>query len=185
MPKLRETLFGKKGKIKKKSTLTPDQENLMSLINEGLTSGEGPFGDIFGEFNEDKFNEGVANPALKKFQEETLPLIQEKFIAGNQALGSGMRRGQLKASKDFQGDLAQLMYQAQQDQQKNRMGGIQALLGTKAFENVYQPGTTGIGQTLFGSVGNAIGSAIGSKIGSLGSSGATPGASQNGQNVAG
>ena len=143
MPKLKEVLFGKKGKTKQISTLTPEQKQLMELINEGLTSGEGPFGDLFGGFNQEQFDEGIAKPAFKMFQEDVLPQIQEKFIAGNQVLGSGMRRGQLKAGVDLQDKLAQLMYQAQQDQQKNKLAGINSILGTKAFENVYKPGTTG------------------------------------------
>lgn len=143
MPKLNEFLFGKKGKVKQKSTLSPLQEELISLIKEGLTSGEGPFASIFGDFDKESFEEGVTKPALQNFQENILPQIQEKFIAGNQALGSGMRRGQLKASKDLQKELASLMYQAQQDQQKNKLSGIQSILGTNSVENIYKQGSTG------------------------------------------
>lgn len=164
MPKLREILFGKKSKTKQLKTISPEQEQLISLITEGLTSGEGPFGDLFGGFNQQAFDEGVKKPALNMFQNEILPQIQEKFIAGNQVLGSGMRRGQMKGAVDLQDKLAQLMYQAQQDSQRNKFGGIQTALGTKTFENIYKPGTQGAFQGLLQGTAQGLGQAAGSVI---------------------
>lgn len=124
--------------VYQQSTQTPLQQQLMKLINEGLLKGEGPLSDLFGDFNQSDFDKGVTQPALKNFKENILPELQEKFIAGNQVLGSGMRRGQLKASTDLQEKLAQLMYQAKQDQKKNKLAGIQGLLGTQAVENIVE-----------------------------------------------
>lgn len=152
---------GSKGKIKQKSTLSKDQEQLMSLLNMGLTTGEGPFGELFGDFDKQKFQEGVVNPAMKNFQEEILPQIQEKFIAGNQVLGSGMQRGQLKAGVDLQDKLAQLMYGAQQDQQKNKLAGMQTALGTKSVENIYKPPVKGAGQGAIEGFAQGAGEALG------------------------
>ena len=143
MPKFNEFLFGKKDKVKQVATLTPEQQQLMSLIQEGLEKGTGAFKDIFGSFDEQGFDEGVAKPALKNFQDNILPMIQEKFIAGNQALGSGMQRGQLKAATDLQSQLANLMYQAKQQHQQNRLAGVQNVLGTRGFENIYKQGNSG------------------------------------------
>lgn len=161
MPKFNEFLFGTKGKMKQAKTLTTEQEELMSLIQEGLTKGTGAFGEIFGGFNEKDFEEGVTKPALQNFQENILPQLQEKFIAGNQVLGSGMRRGQLKAGQDLQSQLAALMYQAKQDQMKNKQTGIQNILGTKGFENYYQEGQTGALPAFIQGAGQGIGQAIG------------------------
>lgn len=164
MPKLSDFLFGKKDKVKQAGTLTPEQEQLMKLISEGLTSGSGPFADIFGGFNKKEFEEGVTQPALKNFQENVLPMIQEKFIAGNQVLGSGMRQGQLKAATDLQSQLAQLMYEAQQGAKGNKLSGLQALLGTKGFENIYKQGKTGAVPALLQGAGQAAGQAAGAAI---------------------
>jgi hypothetical protein len=136
--------FGTKDEVKQIGNLTPEQEQLMSLINEGLTSGEGPFGELFGNFDQDKFDKGVANPAIKNFQEQILPQLQEKFLGGGGAQGSGFRRASLKAGVDLQDKLAQLMYTAQQDQGKNKLSGIQTALGVKGFENLYKPGDPGL-----------------------------------------
>jgi hypothetical protein len=148
MPKLKEMLFGKKDKIKNVSTLDPNQQELMKLVMQGLKEGKGPFAELFGDFDKDSFDEGVSKPMMKQFQEETLPQIQEKFIAGNQVLGSGMRRGQMKAANDFQSELAKLMYGAQKDQQSNKLAGINSMLGKTTNENVYKQGTTGAVQGL-------------------------------------
>lgn len=160
----RNTLFGKKGKMKQESTLTPEQQELMSLITEGLASGEGALGELFGDFDPDSFEKGITKPALKNFQDEILPLIQEKFIGGNQVGGSGMRRGQLKAGSDLQERLAALTYQAQQQQNQNKMAGLQTGLGVRGVENIYRPGTSGILGGFLQGAGQGAGQGIGKYI---------------------
>lgn len=164
MPKLGEFAFGSKDKIKKAGTLSADQEQLMALINDGLTKGEGPFADIFGQFDKGAFEEGVSKPALKQFQEDVLPQLQEKFIGGNQVGGSGMRRAQFKAAGDLQSKLAELMYQAQQGQKQNKMAGLNTLLGTKAHENIYKQGSTGAVQGFIQGAGEGLGKAAGAAV---------------------
>ncbi len=160
----KKLLFGSKGKAKQLDTLTPEQKELMALISEGLTKGEGAFGELFGDFDPKAFEEGVQQPALKNFQENILPMIQEKFIAGNQVLGSGMRRAQQKAGVDLQSELAKLMYEAQQKQGQNKLAGLQTALGTKGFENIYKPGTEGALQGLLKGAGQSFGQAAGAAI---------------------
>lgn len=164
MPKLGEVLFGKKGKNKQVSTVSDQQQQLMDLIYQGLQEGTGPFAEMFGDFNEEAFQKGVADPALKNFRENILPQIQEKYIAGNQVLGSGMRRGQQKAAADVQSNIDQMKYQAMQDQKKDRMAMMQNLLGQRTFENTYQPGTEGLVQGAVKGVAEGVGSAAGGGI---------------------
>lgn len=157
-------LTGTKGKVKSVSTKTPEQEELLKLINEGITTGEGPLKDIFGEFDKGAFEEGVSKPALKQFQEEILPGILQKYSGGGQAGGSGMQRALGKAGTDLQSKLAELMYGAQQQQKQNKIGGVNTALGTNAIENIYKPATEGLVQgTVKGfaqGAGNAAGTAI-------------------------
>lgn len=159
-----EFLFGKEGKMGKASTLSKDQKELVKLINEGLIKGDGPFKDLFGSFNQEEFKKGVADPALKQFQEEVLPMIQEKYVANNQSGGSGMRRGLLKAGTNFQSQLAKLLYEAQQGHKQNKLAGIQTGLGKEAVKPFYQPGTQGVAQSFVGAVGEGVGKGIGQKI---------------------
>ena len=193
MPKLSQVLFGKKGKNKKVSTLTPEQEQLQKLITESISGGDNALSGLFGAFDQGEFDKGVTQPALKNFQENILPSLQEKFIAGNQVGGSGMQRAQNKAGVDLQSQLAQLMYQAQQQQKQNQMAGINTALGTKAFENQYKPGTGGALQSLVQGAGQGLGMAATGGLSSLfgggaaaaGSSLATNGANMAGKSIAG
>ncbi len=169
MPKLSEFLFGKKGKTKQLETQSPDQKELLRLITEGISKGEGPLKDIFGGFDQAAFEEGVSKPAIQQFQDEILPLIQEKFIAGNQVGGSGMRRAGAKAATDLQAKLAQLMYEAQNQQKQNKISGVNTALGTKPFENIYKPGTEGAVQGFFRGSGEGLGKSFGG--GAAGSAG--------------
>lgn len=164
MPKLWESIWGKRGKVKQKSTLLPEQQEIIRLINEGLTSGKGPLADIFKGFDAAAFEKGVTQPALKNFQENVLPMLQEKFIAGNQVLGSGRMRAEGKAASDLQSQLAQLMYGAQQDALKNKMTGISLSLGTKGLENVYKPASTGFIPGVAQSAAEGFGKAAGASI---------------------
>lgn len=156
MAKLSEILFGKKDKIKQVSNLNRPQQELLDLILQGIASGDGALGNLFGEFNQEAFQEGITQPALRQFQEEILPAIQEKFISGNQVGGSGMNRAALKAGTDLQSRLAQLMYDAQQRHQQTQLSGIQTALGTRPFENMYQQGQTGIVPSLAQGVTQAL-----------------------------
>lgn len=164
MPKLNDVLFGSKGKSKKLTTKTPEQEALLKLITDSLQGGDTALSDLFGSFDKGAFEEGVSKPALKQFTDEILPQLQEKFIAGNQVLGSGLQRAQTKAGSDLQSKLAQLMYQAQQQQQQNKMSGINTALGTQAFENIYKPGTEGAVQGFVKGAGQGLGQAAGAAI---------------------
>lgn len=146
MPKFSEFLFGKKDKIKKADLQSKEQQDMMKMIKQALTKGEGPLADIYGNFNADEFQKGVADPAMKNFRENILPQLQEKFIAGNQLMGSGMIRGQNKAATDLQSELAGLLYNAQQQQRQNKMAGVNALMGKQTHENIYQQGGTGAAQ---------------------------------------
>ena len=152
-------LTGTKGKIKSVSTQTPEQEELLKLIKEGITSGEGPLKDIFGSFDPAAFEAGVSKPALKQFQEEILPTILQKYSGSGQAGGSGMERALGKAGTDLQSKLAELMYGAQQQQKQQKLAGINTALGTKATENIYKPGTEGAAQGFIKGVGEGIGKA--------------------------
>ncbi len=168
MVKLKEVLHGKKSKLKKLDILTDQQKQLMSLISEGLTSGQGAYGDLFAGFNQQEFDKGVTEPALKNYKERILPVIQEKFISGNQVGGSGAQNEALKSGVDLQSQLAQLMYQAQQDQRKqsqqNKLAASQLALGTKTFENYQTPEKTGAVEALLQGAIPSLGTSAGEGI---------------------
>lgn len=165
MPSFNDWLFGKKDRVKKRSVLSDEQEQLQQLIMQGLESGEGPFADIFGGFNQAEFEKGVTQPALQNFKENILPMINEKFIGANQVGGSGMQKAQMKGATDLQSALARLMYDAQQQQKQQRAQGVSGLYNRQAIENEYQKGHPGA----LAEFGTELFKAAGKRIGSLGS----------------
>lgn len=162
--KFNEFLFGGKDKIKKASKTNPMQDQLMALIQEGLSKGTGPFAELLGGFNKEQFDEGVAKPAMKNFEENILPQLNEKFISGNQVLGTGMQRAQMKAGTDLQSQIASLMYEAQQGQKQNQLAGVNALLGKDTVENVYKKGNGGAVQGMIQGFAEGAGKMASGKI---------------------
>lgn len=128
----------KKPKNKQLPLQTKEQIELSKLLNEGLISNEGPFKDLFGSFNEQQFQEGVTQPALKNFQENILPQLMEKFNSQNALQSGAFQKAKLKAGTDLQSDLAKLMYQAQNQTAQNRLTGLQTGLGKTNIENIIQ-----------------------------------------------
>lgn len=163
MASWKEIFWGSEPKIKKKDIRSPEMKELANLIMQGLTSGEGPFAEMFGEFNEEEFNKGVADPAIKKFQEEILPQIQESYL-GRGSLGSGLQRATMKAGSDFQSKLAELLYNARQQHKQNRAGGIQNILSQNPYQNFAFGGTTGAIPGFVKGFANKAGESLGSNI---------------------
>lgn len=137
MPKLSEILFGKKEKVKKLPTVTPEQQELFSLLKQGVQSGEGPFADIFGAFDESKFESQVSQPSIRQFERDILPRLREKFASGDQYWGSGRQRYETKAATELQDRLSQLMYGARQQREQNRSGALQNLMGQRLFQPLF------------------------------------------------
>lgn len=164
MPKLKEILFGSSDKVKQYNTQDPMQQQLMALINEGLTNSTGAFKDLFGDFNQEEFQKGVADPALKNFKDNVLPLILEKFVSGNSVGGSAMNRAVVKGGTDLQSKIAELMYGAQQDQKKMKFEGLKTATGTQTVENIMHPGKGGVVQAFAQGAGQGMGNSAGSFV---------------------
>lgn len=172
MPKLSEIFLGTKDKVTKLPTQSPMQLELANLIKQGLTSGTGAFKELFSKFNQQDFEEGVAQPEIKRYQQEVLPNIIEKFIGRGSVNGSGFQRNVLKSGTDLASKLAELRYNAQNQQKQNQLAGINNVTGTKQFENVFQPGQEGLLSKFAGGVANSAGKATDRGINALGTAAA-------------
>ena len=157
-------------KVKKESILNKDQMELMRLITEGLTKGSGPLSEIFGGFNQESFQKNVATPTWESFKNTILPGITEKYIASNRFGGTDVINAEARAAQALQGELAKMMYEGQQQQKQNQLSGINTLLSTKSYENVYQPKEkkSSIWEKILPAVGMAVGGIGGSFIPGIG-----------------
>lgn len=146
------SFLGTDTKVKSASLVDKNQEQMLNMITQGI-QGKGPLAQLFGGFNEgtfqQQFKEGVTNPALKDFQENVLPMLQEKFISGNQVGGSGQKQGFNKAGVDLQSKLAELMYGARNTEKnqlnQNAIAGLGIGVNKQTKENVVIPGQEGWG----------------------------------------
>ena len=176
----------KQPKLEQLSTQTPAQKELEELIMSGIKSGTGPLSGLLEGFNPQAFEEGVAKPSIQNFKENILPMLQEKFIAGNQVGGSGAAKSIGRAGQGLQSTLANLLYQAQESGKQSKNANLMQLLdliaGGRGPENVYKPGQEGLGPTFAKGAANMGNKVIDYYLNKL-SEGATDG--NAGQNVPG
>lgn len=170
MPKLSEWLFGKKDKVKKFDTMTGGQMDVLNQLLAGLQGQGGAFGGMFGEFDPNQtanmWEQGVAAPAMRNFQQRVIPSIMQSFA--DQGSSSGLGNSLATAGRDMEenlnSQLAQYMWQAQMQHQQNRMAGLGLGLGTKAFQPYTQQGYAGAIPGFMQGVGQGAGQAFGNAI---------------------
>lgn len=134
-------LFNKKKKPKQLSTFDPQQQELYKNYMTALQGGGGPLGDIFGQFDPEQirklYTQQYAQPAYQQFNQEVVPGITGQFRGGNLQNSSYLGGALAKAGSDVQnnlnGNLGQMLYQAQQAQINRRQQGIGSMLGQSTF----------------------------------------------------
>jgi hypothetical protein len=175
---LMDILFGGKDKVKRLPTQTSEQQEFLRNILSQLQSGG--IGGNYGKSQEylsgllsgsPESYQNFAAPHLTQFNEQTIPRLSERFAGlggglGGGALGSsGFAQALGGAGSELQSNLAALYAQLQQQAAGQAMGQYGNLanlgLGTRQFENIYRPGSSG----LFGGILSGFGSGFGSGAG--------------------
>jgi len=159
-------LFGRKKKQKKISTLDKTQQGIYNKYAQGL-QGQGQYADMFNfdpEKQRDVFNQTYAQPAYQQFQEEVVPGITGQFRGGNlqnsSYLGGALAKAGTNVQKNLDAQLAQMLYQGQNDSVERRINGINNLLNMQTF--AYQKPQASAGDQAFGSLMDVGGKALGS-----------------------
>ena len=178
----RNMLFGNKDKFKQLPTMDPSQmQALQGLLGQMGSLGEGGYGQ-----STDYLSKLVSGdpgalaefeaPYRQEFEQKTIPGIAERF-AGLNPMGGGMSSsgfGQALggAGAQLQSQLAGLHGALRGGAANSLMNQFNQLgqlgLGSRSFENVYQPGSTGLmgglGQGLAGGLGQGGGMALMMKL---------------------
>jgi len=160
--------FGRKKKKKKISTLDKNQQGLYNDYSKGLR-GEGQFADLF-NFDSDKaranFNQVYAQPAYQKFQEEIVPGITGQFRGGNlqnsSYLGGALSKAGTDVQRDLDANLANILYQGQQDSVERRINGINNILNMQTF--AYEQPQASAGDQAFSQLLSVGGKALGQYV---------------------
>lgn len=160
-------LFGrsKKKKPKRISTLDDTQKGIYDKYAQGL-QGQGQFADMFNFDSKAatrNFNSMYAQPAYQQFQEEVVPGITGQFRGGNlqnsSYLGGALSKAGTDVQKNLNSQLANMLYQGQNDSVNRRINGINSLLNMQTF--AYQQPQQSAGDNVFNSLLDVGGKAAG------------------------
>ncbi len=173
-------LFGgkQKDKFRQLTNLSPEQQQFQNMLLQNLQGGQA--GQNYGGANDyisqmlsgsPEAYQRFAQPHITQFNEQVLPGIAERFaglgggLGGGATSSSGFGQALGGAATQFQSNLAGLYAQLQQQaanqafNQYNTMGNLG--LGTRGFENLYQPGQLGAGGQFMAGLGENAGKGIG------------------------
>lgn len=147
---------GSGGSYKKVSRFDKDQRDLFSLLKEAIQGGGGPFGDLVSPFDEEaageRFEQGVARPALDQFREQIIPQITGQFRGQNLGessyLGQGLSREGSRLESDLAAAKANQLFQGREAGLERRLKALQNYLGTQTFD--YMPKTNTLDNILKG-----------------------------------
>lgn len=177
MPNIMEMIFGNGDRNIQQSTLTGSQggflENLMQQLQQ-MSGGGGGMNQAmktlmgFLDPNSEQYKNFEA-PYMQQFEQQTIPGLAEKFAGMGGGMGGGLSSsgfGQAlgAAGGNLQTQLAQMKSQMQRQAAGDLFGQYNQManqgLGTRAFENQYQPGSTGLlGNVVEGLAGGISGGA--------------------------
>jgi len=90
-------------------TETKQQKMTRKTLDDILASikGEGSFNDLF-NLDEDAFQRSIVDPALRRFEQQTAPQIQQKFISSGLQRGTGLDDALTRAGVDLESNIDQL-----------------------------------------------------------------------------
>lgn len=140
------SLFGgkKKKKVKQRSNFDPQQQALYNDYVSGIRN-QGP---MAGNFNFDAegynnvFDQTIARPANRNFQENIIPNITGQFRQGNIMNSSYAGDALSRAGRNVQENLDALrsanVFQGQQTANTNRLNATNNVLGMPTFTNYEQ-----------------------------------------------
>ncbi len=157
------SLFGSGPSNEQFSTLTPEQQQLLQQLISGI-GGQGPLSGLFG-VDQESFQKSFVDPAMNTFNNRTAPAIQQRFIASGGARSSSAEDTLTRAGADVQGQLNQTLAGLINQAQGRAMQGLGLGLGTQAFQNVQDPGSTGLFGELFSGVGSGFAAPFGNQLG--------------------
>ena len=168
-------LFGKKGEMEQHSTMSGGQQDLLSQLLGGLSGGAtggGAMGSGM-EFLQNLLGGDTSQfkaPLMRQFNEEIVPGLSERFTGmGEGAQRSGAFAQSLgKAGAGLSENLGAMRGQLQM-QGLGQLGQMMGQgLGTRSFENVYRPETTGFIGGMAPGIGAALGTAATGGFGGAG-----------------
>lgn len=154
----------KPGKL---SSLDKTQQQIYGSYANALMGQGGPLADIY-QFDPDAlrnmFQQVYAQPAYQSFQENVIPEITGQFrgknLQNSSYLGGALGKAGTQVQQGLDAQLAQMLYNAQQDTLNRKSKGISDILNMQTFAYKDNP-LMQLLQGLAGGAGKALGSWMG------------------------
>lgn len=170
MPKFGEWLFGSDAKLKKKQAYTDEQMNFFNQLLGSLGGqGGGGFLDYYskllgGEGGQGDF-ENFAAPYRQQFENETIPMLAERFAGAGGGMGgalssSGFGQSLSSAGSNFNAQLAQLFASLRQNAAGQMAGLAGQALGAQPYVFTQQQANPGAASYLGGAAMGAMGQGL-------------------------
>lgn len=142
-------LFGGKKKKKKVSAFDKNQQKLNQQQHQAIL-GKGPLADLYNydpEAANQVFDQNIANPAYRKFQENVIPGITGQFRSNGLMNSSYAGDAISKLARDIQESLnsqrTQYLYGEQKDAQNAKREAVNSLQNQQTFAYDKNPGGGG------------------------------------------
>lgn len=147
--------------------MTKEQEKLLKKTLGGVS---GDFGNVLmqllqggegqdGSF-EDQFQKGVVDPAMKTYNQDILPGLEQRYSDAGAGSSSALNQALVRSSEDLSSLLSgqRIGYQAQQqgmrqNAQNSALQTIMSLMGQKAYQPIVQGPTEGLIKPMIGAAG--------------------------------
>lgn len=143
MANLVEFLFGSGDKLKKVKQFTPEQMQMLKSITDALMDQGGGFQGAFNVLNqylnpESDVYKSLEAPYLRQFEQETVPMLAERFAGFGGGMGGGLSSsgfGQAlgAAGAGLQENLAAMKTGLQRQSAGDIFGLMQQALGAQPF----------------------------------------------------
>lgn len=175
-------LFGKKEKMQQVPTITGGQSSLLDMLTKQLG---GPISQGIGSLSSlasgsPESLEAFRAPLMRQFNEQIVPSLAERFTgmgAGAQnssAFGQQLAGAGTRLSEGLSSQKSQLQQQAL----SQLFGLLSPALGTRSFENVLRPGTSGFLGSMMPGLSQGLGTGLGQGFGNWMSEGSGGGTNQ-------
>lgn len=157
--------LGRSPQPKRVETLTKEQKALLNQFIGGAQQGFGPgleaiLTQLDPQRTEELFQQAVADPALRSFQQQVIPSILQSSANLGAKGGSNIERQLARAGTSLEADLASQLAALQFGQQQQGIANIlglgQTAIGQPAFA-LQQPSPSPLQQLSSGLIGGAFG----------------------------
>lgn len=164
---------GKKKKPKQIDNFDPKQRELYNQYIQAIQGGGGPLADVFSQFNpqqmRDVYEKSYAQPAYQEFQENVVPTITGQFrgqnLQNSSYLGGALAKAGTGVQNNLNAQMAQMLYNGQQENLNRRQSGIQGILGQQTHS--YEKPQPSIFDELLNSLAGGAGSLVANKFSSM------------------